>query len=403
MAGGVGRPFIVVLPVLLLAPLVAAAQNTEYLYPMVDLPSAPPLLVRAVDVPDDTGNRLTVSWTRSLDDGGGQNNVVGYTVLRKEVPDPESGEGEETGFSVIDEVGAGTTNYGDTTCEPDHTYVYMIGASNGVALSYSRPSEPAEARSHFFHSQRWNTLIGIVVLTALLVYFIYSARKGKELFIRRIAGLDHVEEALGRATEMGKPILYVSGLSTMADVATIAAVNILGQVARKAAIYEIRLIVPCYDPIVMAVEREVVKEAYLDVGRPDAYDPGDIYFVTQSQFAYAAAVNGIMLREKPATNFYMGMFFAESLILAETGASTGAIQIAGTDAVVQIPFFITACDYCIMGEELYAASAYMSREPLLLGGLKGQDWAKFIIGALIIIGVITSFFTTWFSDLFVVG
>jgi len=393
----------VVLAVLLFAPLIASAQSTEYLYPLVDLPSAPPLLVRAEDVPDDTGERLALSWTRSLDDGGGQGNVVSYSILRQEVPDPETGEGTQTEFAVVGEVEAGSSSFNDSTCEPNHTYVYMVAANNGVALSYSRPSEPTMARSHFFHSQRWNTLIGVVLLTLLLVYFIYSARKGKELFIRRIAGLDAVEEALGRATEMGKPILYVSGLSTMADVATIAAVNILGQVARKAAIYEIRLIVPCYDPIVMAVKREVVKEAYLDAGRPDAYNPNDIYFVTQSQFAYAAAINGIMLREKPATNFYMGMFFAESLILAETGASTGAIQIAGTDAVVQIPFFITACDYCIMGEELYAASAYMSREPLLLGGLKGQDWAKFIIGVLIIIGVITSFFTTWFSDLFRVG
>ncbi len=401
MTGRVGRFGIVVLPVLLLVPLIVAAQNTEYLYPLVDLPPAPPLLVSAVDVPNDTGNSLTVSWTRSLDDGGGQNNVVSYAILRREVPG--SGDGAQTEFSLVDEVNAGTTTYNDLTCEPDHTYVYMVGASNSVALGYSRPSKSTTARSHFFHSERWNTLIGIVVLTILLVFFIYSARKGKDLFIRRIAGLDAVEEALGRATEMGKPILFVSGLSTMADVATIAAVNILGQVARKAAVYEIRLIVPCYDPIVMAVEREVVKEAYLDAGRPDAYSPNDIYYVTSSQFAYAAAVNGIMLREKPATNFYMGMFFAESLLLAETGASTGAIQIAGTDAVVQIPFFITACDYCIIGEELYAASAYMSREPLLLGGLKGQDWAKFIIGVLIVIGIITSFFTTWFSDLFIVG
>jgi len=65
-----------------------------------------------------------------------------------------------------------------------------------------------------------------------------------------------------------------------------------------------------------------------------------------------------MLREKPAANFFMGMFYAESLILAETGNRTGAIQIAGTDADTQLPFFITACDYTLMGEELYAASAY---------------------------------------------
>ena len=41
-----------------------------------------------------------------------------------------------------------------------------------------------------------------------------------------------------------------------------------------------------------------------------------------------------------------------------------------------------------MGEELYAASAYLSSEPLLLGGLKGQDWMKVLIIILMIIGII---------------
>ena len=84
----------------------------------------------------------------------------------------------------------------------------------------------------------------------------------------------------------------------------------------------------------------------------------------------------------------MGMFYAESLLLAETGASTGAIQIAGTDALAQLPFFITACDYTLIGEELYAASAYLSKEPLLLGSLKGQDTAKMVFMIGIILGTL---------------
>jgi hypothetical protein len=97
-----------------------------------------------------------------------------------------------------------------------------------------------------------------------------------------------------------------------------------------------------------------------------------------------------MVRQRPATILYMGMFYAEALVLAETGASVGSIQIAGTDAVTQLPFFITSCDYTLIGEELYAASAYLSREPILLGGLKGQDAAKLCIGLAIIVGVIAA-------------
>ena len=91
-------------------------------------------------------------------------------------------------------------------------------------------------------------------------------------------------------------------------------------------------------------------------GKPDLYREDDIFYVTYSQFGYAAAVAGMMIRERPATNFFIGHFYAESLVLAETGNATGAIQIAGTDSDSQLPFFITSCDYTLIGEELYAGS-----------------------------------------------
>jgi len=97
-------------------------------------------------------------------------------------------------------------------------------------------------------------------------------------------------------------------------------------------------------------------------------------------------VDGIMLRKKPAANFFMGAYFAEALLLTETGASTGAIQIAGTDSDHQLPFFVTTCDYTLIGEELYAASAYLSREPVQVGTLLGQDIGKGLILCILVAG-----------------
>jgi hypothetical protein len=84
----------------------------------------------------------------------------------------------------------------------------------------------------------------------------------------------------------------------------------------------------------------------------------------------------------------MGQFYAESLILAETANSVGAIQIAGTAMPSQLPFFVAACDYTLIGEELFAASAYLSKDPKLLGSLKGQDVGKFIFLLVILVGVV---------------
>jgi hypothetical protein len=219
---------------------------------------------------------------------------------------------------------------------------------------------------------------------------INRAKKGYDLYIRPIAGIEEIDNAIGRATEMGRPILFVPGLSSIQDVATLAGLSILGRVAKKAAEYDTKLLCPVRDPIVLPIAQETVREAHYEAGRPDTFDKNNVFFITTAQFAFVAGVNGVMIREKTATNFYMGMFWAEALIMTETGATTGAIQIAGTDAVTQIPFFITTCDYTLIGEELYAASAYLAHEPLMMGTLKAQDYTKFLIIIFIIAGTILS-------------
>jgi hypothetical protein len=171
-----------------------------------------------------------------------------------------------------------------------------------------------------------------------------------------------------------------------------ASMNILGAVTEQVAAYGTPLLVPCADAVVMTVAQEVVREGCARVGHPESYDAANVFFLTESQFGYAAAVDGLMLRERPATNIFMGSFAAESLILAETGNVSGAIQVAGTDSTIQLPFFLVSCDYTLIGEELYAASAYLSGDLSLLGCLAGQDWLKIAAILLAVLGAILSTF-----------
>ncbi|MBN2829415.1 MAG: hypothetical protein JXR56_03725, partial [Candidatus Cloacimonetes bacterium] len=275
---------------------------------------------------------------------------------------------------------------------------YEIMISDGKGNFYR--GEPIKNTSgeitYFYPKPNWlyvsrlPGLIASIIFGALVFVIIGLARRGKDLYLRPIAGIQEIDNAIGRATEMGSPILFVPGLSGISDVATLAGLQILSQVAKKAAEYDTPILVPCRDYIVLPIAQEIVKEAHYEAGRPDTFDPSSVFFLTDAQFAFVAGVNGIMVREKVATNFYMGMFYAESLIMTETGNSIGAIQISGTDAVTQIPFFITTCDYTLMGEELYAAAAYLSREPMMLGTLKAQDYFKFLILFFVILGTVLS-------------
>jgi hypothetical protein len=84
----------------------------------------------------------------------------------------------------------------------------------------------------------------------------------------------------------------------------------------------------------------------------------------------------------------MGNFAAESLLLTEVGSTIDAMQISGTDQPSQLPFFVTTTDYTLIGEELYAASAYLSRDALLLGSLRGQDVGKILLAVAILAGAV---------------
>ena len=266
--------------------------------------------------------------------------------------------------------------------------IYTVGILFIVAFTVGLSMLPNSV--NFFKEEKSAMFVLTLSVIFIMLYEIKLTKSMSNLpFLRSIPGLKAIEEAVGRSTEMGKPILFVPGIMDMNEVETVAGVVVLGHVANMTARYETELDVPVARAIVMQAARQVSKEAYLTQGRPELYNEDMVHYITDDQFAYAAAVNGIMQRDEPAACLYMGKFFAESLLFAETGNSIGAIQIAGTGSQTQIPFFVTACDYTLMGEEFFAASAYLSQESDLIAGVTAQDVIKIILVLIILLGTLS--------------
>jgi hypothetical protein len=346
-----------------------------------DLPAAPDS-VTVADIPDDGGQALRIAWRAPTGAA-----PTGFAVLRA--------ESEGGPFVAIDTVKAQDSTFEDRA-GPGHPladgrpYFYRVAALGPGGETVST-AVSGIARQSFFHWGRLNLFLFIFVFFGLVLAFTRQASaqaaRGIRPFVRKIAGLTAIEEAIGRATEMGRAVLYVPGIDDANNIQTIYSMIILGNVARTVARYETPLIVPVCRAFVVPLAEETVKQGYLDAGRPTAFNRNNIRFLSEEQFAFTAGVDGIMLREKPAANLFLGSFFAESLILAETGFQTGAVQIAGTANIHQLPFFVVACDYTLIGEEFYAASAYLSRTPKLIGVLKGTDWMKVILMVLMLVGI----------------
>src|SRR2546422_6172232 len=117
-------------------------------------------------------------------------------------------------------------------------------------------------------SEKW-TVSGIVVIwAAIILSTVIRAQRGREFFVRRIAGLNAVDEAVGRATEMGRPGLMVAGLGDF-NIIMLQALMIFQAITRTCSKFGKKIIIPCSQPPAYPVAQEMVHDTYVAEGRED--------------------------------------------------------------------------------------------------------------------------------------
>ncbi len=240
---------------------------------------------------------------------------------------------------------------------------------------------------------RFFELLYLLLIGFTMFYYKDRAKKGKAPKIATLPALDAVEEAVGRCAEMGKPLFYTVGSSDFSDAGasqTIAGLTLMKYVSMLSAKYDVPMWVVNRYGDTHVVAQEVIKQGYLEAGKPDAYKPDQVLFFSSEQFAYGAGCAGIMHREQVGAVFLVGLFLGEALYLAESAASLNCITISGTARITQIHNLVATSDYCLIGEEIYVMSAYLSQDPAQLGMVRGGDISKIVACILIAVGAISA-------------
>ncbi len=245
--------------------------------------------------------------------------------------------------------------------------------------------------SHYLISLIQGRLAQAVLLVLILTIVTLVTRLGAKwtLTPRKLAGLDTFDDAIKKAAELKRPVFFCPGLGDVGSSDTLAALAVLKHVARLCADNDVAIIVGNADFNVQQVTEEIVEKAYKDAGKPQAYSPEFVRYISGRQFAFAAGIMGILARERPAVNIFLGEYTAEALAISEAGRAIAPIQFGGTSNTDQLPFFVATCDYVLLGEEMYAAEAYLEKDPEKIATLFGQDVAKFMAVLLILISALT--------------
>lgn len=242
-------------------------------------------------------------------------------------------------------------------------------------------------------------ILALLILFSAFIFFnINRMRKGRDVFLRKISGLEVIDDVIGQATEQDRPIMFNPGNQGI-GVDLFCSLAVMGYVVRRAGKLSMPVMVPLSDPLAYAMAEEYWKDGYAATGKEGLFPVEDhLRYMTDNQSAYAASVAGWIKRDNVAGSFLFGNYGYEALILAETGQQVGAVQIACTPSIFQVPFFLVSCDYTVFGEEFYAAGAYFSRDPVLTGSLVAQDWFKLLLLVLIVVGIVVA--TVFQQDIF---
>lgn len=231
-------------------------------------------------------------------------------------------------------------------------------------------------------------LLALLIFFILIYYTINQAGKGKIPNIRHLPALDAIEEAVGRAAEMGRPVHTSPGygnLTTSYAAETLSGVNVVNYTARIAANKGADFICTVVQAPIHPLVTEGVRNAYEMEGESENFSPDMIVYVPRGN-AYDSFIQGLAVRMRPAANIIVGAYWHAALFILESMNRVGAMSIGGTSRTIMTPFFIGTCDYFLMAEEVVAAGAYISENPIQKGSFLGQDYIKYILIALMIVG-----------------
>lgn len=239
-------------------------------------------------------------------------------------------------------------------------------------------------------------LVTLVVAVATLLYHGRTLR-GRMPYRRPLPALDTLRAALGRGAETGRAI-HISpgagtvgagsgGRATAAD--TIAGLLIAERVASDAALNGAPVLVTSGDAISHLALRGILRQAYREAGQLQDYDPARIQLLAhQNQTAYAAGVMSLYGRQRLEASVLAGSFGQEFLLIGEDGAQRGLPQVAGTTTTTALPVMFLSAEATLIGEELFAAEAYLSNRASAQARLMTQDLLRTAVIILIIIGLL---------------
>jgi hypothetical protein len=229
----------------------------------------------------------------------------------------------------------------------------------------------------------------LVFLGIWIVNYVVSQER-LPVALRRIPAFDLIRNSMAEAAEDGRPVHLALGTAGIADVnsmQTMAALDVLDYLSEQVVVTTNMPLVTTANPTTLLLAQDISGRPFKDRGRLAQFDAQTVRFIGGSGetavSAYAAGILDLLDRQAVAANFLVGHFGDECVMMGEVAARHSIPQVAGSGNPAALALMALTADHMLLGEELFAAGAYLSRRPWHVSGLLAQDSARWIIVVLV--------------------
>lgn len=231
--------------------------------------------------------------------------------------------------------------------------------------------------------------LGLLVLAAVLLLALTLWRRRSPGILRSIDAYERLNRSVGLAVENGTRLHISLGrgnLFTARGGSALAGLAMLRRLSERTSVSDRPPIVTSGDAPLTILSQDTLQSGYRAAGAEDQYRFNTGRLTGLSPFSYAAGTIPIMHDENVSTNVFIGDFGAEAGLLTEESDRDNSNVIAASDNLSAQAIFYASSQDPLIGEELFAAGAYVGAGASHEASLNVQDILRWLIILAILIG-----------------
>jgi hypothetical protein len=231
--------------------------------------------------------------------------------------------------------------------------------------------------------------LGFVILFfALMVLFTLRERKQSRRNFRDIPAFARLRRGIGLAVEAGQRLhlsLGSGGIFGIRGASALVGLSLLQRIARAASISDHPPVATSGEAMQAILSQDTLRGAYRAVNAESQYDPAAGQVSGLTPFSYAAGVLPVMYDQQVSVNVLAGSFGGEVGLIADAADRTGSTMLAGSENLSAQAVMYAATQEALIGEELFAAGAYVQAGVTHTASVRAQDILRWVlVGALLI-------------------